>query len=270
MSADDLAAQQSALARVLRGATSLTIDVEAGAAAMAIAAGNERLSPIQQVDIYREQYFLRHVDVLREDFGSLVHLLGESAFGELARAYLAAHPPSTFTLRDLGHAMRQFVMENGPWRGDPLLGDIALAEWAFVEAFDAPEMPALDPRALAALPEEAWPGVRITFQPAVKRLAMAFPAHEYRLAVRGGAGPSRPRERASFVVVYRGPEALHCVDLEAEAYALLDELARGTPLGQACERAAHTSGAPPEVFQAALGGWFQRWTALGWISRVLR
>ena len=270
MSNDDLAAQQSALAQVLRRASSLAEDAESASIATAIAAGNARLSPSEQIDIYREQYFLRHVDVLREDFGSLVHLLGEGAFGELARAYLAAHPPSSFTLRHLGHAMEPFVVANEPWRRDPLVRDLARADWAFVEAFDAADAPALDPRTLAALPEDAWPGVRVVFQPSLQRLAMAFPAHEYRLAVRGGSAPERPEARASFVVVYRGPEVLHCLELEADAYALLDALARGAPLGEACEAAAGSSGASPEAFQAALGGWFQRWTSLGWIRRVLR
>lgn len=268
MSNDGLAAQQAALALVLRRPASLLGDEEAASVATAIAAGNERLSPTQQVDIYREQFFLRHVDVLRDDFRSLAHLLGEDAFGELARAYLAAHPPTSFTLRDLGHAMEPFVMENEPWQNDPLLCDLALAEWAFVEAFDAPEGPALDPRAIASIPEEAWPGVRLVLQPALQRLAMAFPAHEYRSNVRSGASPERPAERASFVVVYRGPEVLHVLDLDADAYALLDELARGSPLGEACEAAAETSGASLETFQSALGGWFQQWTSLGWISRV--
>lgn len=269
MSCDGLAAQQSALAQLLRRASPIAGDPEAVSMASEIAAGNPRLSPAQQVDIYREQYLLRHVDALREDFGALAHLLDEDAFYELAFAYLAAHPPSSFTLRDLGRAMTPFVTNQAPWSEDPLLGALTLVEWAFVEAFDALQEPPLDPRALAAIPEDAWPGVRLTFQPAVKRLAMALPAHEYRLAVRAGGRPQRPPPRATFVVVYRGPEDLRCLELDAPAYVLLDELARGTPLGEACEAAAATSGAPLDTLQAALGGWFQQWASLGWISRAL-
>ena len=269
MSKAELAAQQRALADLVRRATSLTTDAPATATASAIATGNARLSAVAQVDIYREQYFLRHVDVLREDLGSLAHLLGEDGFQELARAYLAAHPPSSFTLRDLGHAMEAFVTGNEPWADDPLLRDLARTEWAFVEAFDAPDAPPLDPRALASLPEDAWPDVRIVLQPSVRRLAMAYPAHEYRAAVRNGERPPRPEAKPSFVVVHRGPEVLHTRELTAAAYALLDELARGTPLGEACEAAADTAGASHESFQSALGGWFQEWTSLGWISQCL-
>jgi hypothetical protein len=268
MSTHGLAAQQAALAALLRRSASLAGDPAATAVATEIAAGNARLSPAQQVDIYREQFLLRHVDVLRDDFASLVHLLGDEPFRELAHAYLGAHPPRSFTLRDLGHGLARFVAEQGPWRDDPLLADLARVEWAFVEAFDAPALPLLDPRDLAAIPEEAWPRVTLTLQPAVQRVALTFPAHEYRLAVRSDAQPARPSARASCAVVYRGRDALQCLELERNAYALLDELARGTPLGEACEVSARTSGASLDTFEAALGGWFQQWTSLGWIARV--
>ena len=42
--------------------------------------GNERLTPAEQVDIYRRQYWLRHVDSLVEDYPGLSSLIGEEAF----------------------------------------------------------------------------------------------------------------------------------------------------------------------------------------------
>ena len=64
------------------------------------------------------------------------------------------------------------------------------------------------------------------------------------------------------MIVFRGPNLLQCLDVERDALALLDELARGTPLGEACERTAGPVG------EAKVGAWFQQWTALGLISRV--
>lgn len=265
---NDLARSQAALAEIMRRATTLVDDAGATDIATEIAAGNERLSPVEQVDIYREQFFLRHIDALRDDFRSIEHLLGDEAFEELARAYLAAHPPTSFTLRDLGHAMEAFVARTAPWSSDPLVADLARTEWAFVEAFDAPSAPPLDPASLARIPEDAWPAVRIALQPAMQRLALGHAAHDYRLAVKKDEHPERPEPAPWFVVVYRGPEALQFIDVEPEAFALLEELARGTPLGEACERVATSQGAAPEALEAKLGGWFQDWTRFGWISRV--
>jgi hypothetical protein len=50
---------------------------------------------------------------------------------------------------------------------------------------------------------------------------------------------------------------------------MLDELAKGSPLGEACERAAASSGTDLETFQGKLAGWFSEWTSLGWIRAVV-
>ena len=256
----ELRAQQEALASLLRRESSVAADP----AAQALASGSARLAPGAQVEIYREQYFLRHVDALREDFGAVAHLLGDAAFEELARSYLRAHPPRSFSLRDLGRAMCGFVAATPPWQADPRLEDLARVDWAFVEAFDAPSLPALDAAALAAIPVDAWPSLCIALQPYVTLVALASPAHDYRHAVRRGEAPDPLTPRASFVAVYRGPHALHSLELAPAAHALLDRLAAGVPLGQACEIAAQVT--PNGRFQTDLGSWFQQWTALGLLA----
>ena len=134
----------------------------------------------------------------------------------------------------------------------------------FVEAFDAPDAPALDPATVARIREDAWPSARIVFHPSVQRLDLGYAAHDLRLAVRRGEAPSRPEPAPCFVVVFRGPELLQCLDVAHDAFALMGELARGVPLGEACERVVGM-GASGE---AHVGAWFQQWTALRLIARV--
>lgn len=254
-----LAEAQSALAELLRRPAPLDPHDER---AHAIATGNDRLSAVEQVDVYREQFFLRHVDALREDFATLAHLLGDDAFDALARDYLAKHPPSSFTLRDLGNAFPAFVAH------DPLLSDLARIEWAFVEAFDAKDEPAFDPSSIATISEDAWPAARIVLQPAVQLVGMEHAGHDYRAAVKRDETPPRPEPSPSFVVVYRGPSSLQYIAIDRDAFELLSALSRGTPLGEACEQAARASGAALDDFQTKLGGWFAQWTQRGWIAKV--
>jgi Putative DNA-binding domain len=269
-----LASMQRVLAELLREPRSL-VDAAASSppaehadAARAIAAGNDRLSPVEQVDIYREQFFLRHVDSLRDDFRSLEHLLGAEGFVALAKAYLAAHPPRTFNLRDAGHALPRFVTEQAPWMDDALVSDLAKTEWAFIEAFDGPDAPPLDLAQVATVKEDEWPGARLVVHPSAQLLALSFPSTDYRVAARKDEHPVRPEPKPSHVVVYRGKEVLHYMDVEPDAFALLRELAAGAPLGEACERAATTSGTAASDFETKLGTWFSHWTQLGWIVRV--
>ena len=61
--------------------------------------GSERLAPIEQLDVYREQFWLRHVHCVEEDFPVLAALVGPERFEALVAAYLAKHPPVHFQLR---------------------------------------------------------------------------------------------------------------------------------------------------------------------------
>jgi hypothetical protein len=230
---------------------------------------NPRLSPGEQLDIYRQQFWLRHIGALKEDFVSAHHLLGDESFRILCERYLAAHPPTSFTLRDLGDRFGDFLEATEPYKSDSLLLDCARLEWAFVEAFDAPNAPPLDPRAIATAPEEAWERARIVLHPSVQRLLLAHPAHVYRARVHEGEDPPRPDRSPTGVVVYRGPEKLMYVAIELLALELLDLLAAGAPLGAACERVARRAGITEALELAPrVGAWFQSWAAYGWVSRV--
>ncbi len=263
-----LAETQALLACALRRVSSLKEDPELAGFAERIATGSDRLSPVEQVDIYREQFWLRHVDVLRDDFASIENALGEDAFERLAHEYLTACPSASFTLRDLGEQMARFLSTQAPWSEDPFLAELAKVEWAFVDAFDGPDAPPFDASTITGRSDDDWPRARIVLHPALQRLTLAWPSHDYRIAARKDENPSRPGPRACHVVVYRGPELLHCLEVDRDAAAMLDELARGTPLGAACERAAETSGTDIAAFQDKLAGWFSEWTSLGWIRAV--
>ena len=88
-------------------------------------------------------------------------------------------------------------------------------------------------------------------------------------AVKDEKAPERPAPEPTSVVVYRGPDKLMYVEVEALAFGLLERLAKGVPLAAACEEAA-AGAAVDEASQleAKVGGWFQAWAAYGWVSRV--
>jgi hypothetical protein len=267
-----LAKQQAILSRVLQERPQASAEENEAAS---IAAGNDRLSPLEMIEIYRDQYWLRHRDCLREDFASIEHVLtkekGDDAFDALARAYLAKHPSPSFSLRDLGEHMITFLQTTEPWSNDPFLAELAKVEWAFVEAFDGPDAPPFDPKSIEGRGEDEWPNAKLVFHPALKRLTLQTPAHDYRLAARKEPeNAKREAARTCHVVVYRGPELLHILDIDESANAMLDELiVRNLPLGEACERAALSANMDLESFQTKLAGWFSEWTSLGWIRAVV-
>jgi hypothetical protein len=267
---------QSFMAGAIRRETTLAEHADVREPALRAIAGNERLSPIEQLDIYREQFFLRHIDALYEDFSAVGHLLGWEGFEALGRAYLRARPPDSFTLRDLGARLPDFVAAEAPWKDDALLVDTARIEWAFVEAFDASDAPPLDPGSIARAPEDAWPGAHVVFHPALRRVALRYPAHELRAAVRAkkekgdDVEVARPEAAPAYVVIYRGPDAkLRYVDVDRDAFELLALLAEGRPLAAACDALGEKLGvADASALEAKVGKWFREWAAYGWVCRV--
>jgi len=225
--------------------------------------GSARLSPIEQLDVYREQFWLRHVACLAEDFPALQALVGEKQFESIVSDYLAAHPPKHFQLRHLGDKLAAFLAT----KDDALLADLAAVEWGFVDAFDAPNAPPLDPLAIAAIPEEAWASARIVLNPALQRMTLAYPAHTVREQHRENKQVSRPDLGETHLVIYRRDFLLYTETLDSLAYEMLDRLARGEPLGSAGDAVAESSGRREDV-ESNIATWFTRWSALGWITKV--
>lgn len=234
--------------------------------------GNDRLTPAEQADLYRRQFFLRHVDVLLEDHPGVAHYLGEEAFEAFARAYLAAYPPRTPSLRDLGADVAAFAASwpGMPERLRPICVDMARYELAIVAIFDAADVPPPDAERLRAVPEEAWLSRPLVLTPHLHLLDFHHPVPELRMAIKKGECEKEPPAPAPiWYGVFRSDDKIAFERLPEEAFTLLRSLVAGEPLAAACER---LSGALTEeraaVVEAEVGGWFQRWASWGWILDV--
>jgi len=263
---------QAFLTSVLRRTEPITSDPTLAARCAVFVAGNARVSPAGQVDIYRRQFWLRHEEALREDYPGLIHVIGEDAWDTLYTAYLAAHPPSAPTLRDLGHAMADFVAAYDALPSDTvaLARSMARYERAFVDVFDGADPPPLSADRLAALGPEDWEQATIVLSPLVVRMALSHPVHHLRKAVRGGETPPLPAATETRLALYRRDNVVCFEELDADQAALLDALGSGASLVAACASVAE--GKTPEAtarLAGAVGGWFRNWAAQGFVADVL-
>jgi hypothetical protein len=266
-----LADAQSFLGEVLRSRKALPNDPRIAEQAREIAAGNDRLSPVEQVEIYREQFWLRHTTSLLEDYPGLSGIIGQEDWERLAEEYLVAHPPTSFTLRDLGDRLAAFI-EHLDWLPHrELCVDMARLEWAYVEVFDAADAAPLDPARLAAIPESAWEHARLVLSPALRRLRVRYPVPELRRRLRGDEERVPiPEPEAHNLVVYRGADRnLYHQSLSDGAFALLGALAEGVALVPAFERAVSEVPSAESELQASVGDWFKDWAARAWIVEIV-
>jgi hypothetical protein len=229
------------------------------------------MRPVDRLEVYREQFWLRHLPNLRDDYPTVVWALGHEAFEGLCVEYLRAHPPRTWDLQKLGANLPAYAASHPPWQGDGLACDAARLDWAFMEAYSTPDAGPFDPSVLSSAPEDAWPHVRIGLHPSVRALVLEFPVHRVRAALKDGQAPERPCAGPTRIVVWRDARwTVRDASVDPFAFALLNELARGVPLGEACERVASSESRLADTVSMAhrVGECFQEWTAIGWVTSV--
>lgn len=254
--------------------------------------GNDKLSPSEQADLYREQFFLRHIESLEEDHVGLVHFMGDELFDAFARAYLRAHPPRTPSLRELGADVARFA---ATWDGMPddlreLAVDMARYELTLVDVFDAADVPSPDGARLAKIPEDVWLTRPLVWTPHLRLLASGYPVPELRIAAKRAlsardhegdhedknasnqavsARPAVPPREASYHGVFRRDDVVVFERLPAEAFRLLVLMTGGASLAGACaELSATMSDDEATEVEAEVGEWFRRWASWGWILDV--
>jgi hypothetical protein len=266
---------QRRFAGFLRRRRDLGKDDEALRFADELVAGNERLSPVEQLEIYREQFWLRHTASLVEDFPGVGGILEQERWDRLIWEYLEQEAEYSYSLRDLGARLPDFTARQSWLEERELVTDMARFEWAHVEVFDAPDVPRLDPEELAAVPEGAWESARLLLDPALRLLRLGHPVAELRrrlIALQNDASlpkPAWPAKAETRIALHRR-ERVICMDsLESAAFALLAAFAAGAPLGSACEEAARASGVEVEVLGERLESWFTEWAARGYVVGVM-
>lgn len=267
---DTLSELQRVMARALRHGGSLERDPELRAFALQHISGNERVSPVEQLEIYREQFWWRHTSSLVEDFPGLGGILGQAEWEKLAEHYLREVPPQSYTLRDLGARLPELIQRAGWLSHQALCLDMARLELAYIEVFDAPDTSVLAPERLAGIPEERFAEARLVIAPSVRLLSLRYPVADLRRQLRAeGDGPvAIPGEQPQHVAVYRRELRLWDMPLSPVAFTLLSALAADKALGAAAELAASSPEAEAEL-GASIGAWLQEWTAKGLISDVL-
>jgi hypothetical protein len=245
---------------------------------------NELLTSFERLEIYNRQYWFRVIGAVAEDYPALNALLGDETFDRLVLAYLRENPSTSFTLRNLGSKLSQWLLsrpEFAPTRHDLVL-DVARLEWAYVEAFDNGSVPPLIASDLSGIGAEST----ISLQPHLQLLDLSYPVEELVLAVHQETGPSDimsnavserkhskkgrlPRMRRSqiYLAVHRYENSVYYRRIDHEAFLLLSALQKGTPLGIALESAFAESTLPAEDQAAKIQEYFAHAAELGWFCK---
>jgi uncharacterized protein len=248
-----------------------------------IIAPNSRLSAFERLELYNRQYWYRLLDALADDFPALRAVLGPQRFESLSIAYLQEHPSRSFSLRNLGSSLVEWMGAHPEQAGrrHRLALDIARLEWAFVEAFDNAENKPLTIDRIRALSGESC----LALQPHVRLLALDHPALDLVLALhrrqkrdsseagvrheesgeRSADKLPRVARRPAWVVAHRLDNSVYYRSLVREEFQTLTAIQDGQPLGQALEAGFAGTRKPQSRWPKMVEQWFANWAEFGWI-----
>jgi hypothetical protein len=252
------------------------------AVAESFIAPNSRLTAFERLEIYNRQYWFRVLGALAEDFSALRAVVGGSAFERLSIAYLTEHPSRSFSLRNLGSKLAEWLAAHPEYAGRRrrLAVDVARIEWAFVEAFDNAERTPLTLDQIATLDA----GSRLALQPHLRLIALDYAADELVLALHDrqkrdiseaglehDGGPESPvklpglRRRPIWLAAHRVELSVYYRRLQREEFLTLAAIRRGLPLAEALEAGFKKSQTPEARRAQRVRAWFADWAELGWI-----
>ena len=245
---------------------------------------NDRLSSFDRLEIYNRQYWFRAIGAVAEDFPALQATVGSKRFDTLVLAYLRENPSTSFTLRDLGAKLPEWLEAHPELSGRrrQLALDVARLEWAYVEAYDSASLAPLTNSDLVSLNADS----RLSLQPHVRLLALGYPVDELVLSVHQ-ANPSvdilsnavsqrRQQKRTSlpvmrrsttYLVVHRFEDSVYYRRIDREAYLLLSALQKQSSLAEAIDTAFADCGFAMEEQLERIQQYFAHAAQLGWLCQ---
>jgi hypothetical protein len=128
--------------------------------------------------IYANAYDSRLREALESDHPVLSAYLGDELWLRFCAGYTADHPSSVRSLRHFGSRVPEWLEQNSPYGGHPVIAELARFERALLDAFDAADAQRLDWAAMEQLDAQCWPGLRLRFHPSVRLLKLSTNAVE--------------------------------------------------------------------------------------------
>lgn len=229
MTALDLATLQAWLQHRVTAGPWQPGDIGGGPDATRIVAASPMLSAEDRIGIYARSYVQRLVECLRVEFPVLRALIGDQVFDLFVGGYLSAHPPTSYSLYDLGAGFADYLAATcpnpHPGRGTPeaLPASLARLERALAEAERAAgvenDSPTHHPFDVVGLLRQ--PDARLASPPSVKLLCLDFDFAPTLAELHAGRRPPLPTPRECFVAVARARYRVRTHTLEPWQYAWL-------------------------------------------------
>jgi hypothetical protein len=196
--------------------------------------------------------------------------VGEDAFRQAAAHHVISHPPSGWTLDDVGEGFPETLREL--FSNDPEVPELAWLEWAMHRCFVSADASPLDAagfaESTAAFAENDWANMRLSFLPGTDQRQICHDIGTLWKALKEEPveAPSYSLSTQVHCVVWREglkPVFIQMDPVQGEALCLLRD---GANYGEVCEMLSERLGEEAAIAQA--GAMLGRWLHLGLLTGV--
>ncbi|MES2307441.1 MAG: DNA-binding domain-containing protein [Verrucomicrobiota bacterium] len=245
---------------------------------------NDRLRSEERIEIYARQYWFRILESLNDDFPGLRALMGDRDFEILIREYIDKFPSVSYTLRDFGTRLPEYLkgLKKRYGAKTGLYHQMATMELAQLHVFDEKDEVPLTTKALGTQPLLR----RLQVAPHVRLMVLDYPLDLLQVGLNqegvrdqlsNGVLDRRLRTKCTklvgrlpkekvYLAVHRHERKVYFKRMEQWAYELLISLNEGIPLGKSIEKVLSQKKYFNQGIEARVGCQFQEWSALGWIQ----
>ncbi len=194
------------------------------------------LPPARRIQVYRNNILAILGGALESLYPVVRRLIGSDCFGALAKRYVQKPPSESGDLHGYGARFPEFVAAALETRALRYLPDVVRLEWTWHRVFHAADAFPLGLEALARMPPERWPALRLELNPACSLFHSEYPVlriWQVNQEHWTGEVAVSLNEGSCQILVGRRAGEVEIMPLARGEYALLGALAEGHPLEQA-------------------------------------
>ncbi len=228
----------------------------------------------ERIELYYRQYWWRLLDVLQENFPTVVRLFGKEDFNQkIAIPYLSKHPSTHWALCRLGDTITAWIKRNYKENDREIIRIAAEMDWSAQIAFWSGKRAPIDPTSLSATEIQELLQKKIYLQPYISLFAYPCDFFSFRdafLKEEISYWNSHPFpeliEKKSFFVVFRNfTNQVIWQEISESEHLILSQIAKGKTLSIALNALKRKAELLEEAM-TLLPLWFQSWTSLGWFT----
>ncbi len=227
---------------------------------------NGMASVASGIKVYHDAYHARLREALRGTFPCLAAVIGWEHFGTICNDYISLTQFSNFNIREIGRDLPEYLYKRHTNYlsscENTLLGDVARAEWAFVNLYDAPDCTSWkSEEVLTEFSSEDISDLVFKFRPH-QLLNLSFPVMPILdLFLEQGVIPPPPDQGHSYFLIVREDPSGEILryKISGDEYLFFNGLSQGRPLYEAA------SSIPPEQVVSELLKLF-RWGVITGVS----